>query len=265
MGILKPLFNRRKYRPASSKLDQLYLLGSGSTHDDMELRYSLRSLEKYCKNYGRIFVVGRKPDWLTNVEFLPCEDCYDAAHKNMMNKITYACKETDISEDFVMQADDHFYVRPYDFSDIRLYDKGVIRKDIQEGHAGNPYHASMSDTRFFLRHIGYPYMNSSQHCGMWYKRSLWLSMEDTILREAFDYPYGLENSSLMANAMHQQLHIPFTYRKDCKIADFNGEQDLLNKIDGNFCFSIYDSAFQHAILPILNRWFPTPSKYEQLY
>jgi len=49
---------------ASARVDVVYPLSNGSHWDNNELRYSLRSLEKYALNLGRVFVVGppRKPD-----------------------------------------------------------------------------------------------------------------------------------------------------------------------------------------------------------
>jgi len=109
-----------------TKRDQLYVLGGDSKHNDFELRMSLRSIEKYCEGYDRVFIVGRKPTWVCNVEFYPCEDDMGMAHKNILKKIMYACHETDISEWFTLQADDHFYTKPYDFRRVRPYEKGEL-------------------------------------------------------------------------------------------------------------------------------------------
>ena len=68
-------------------MDLLYVVGGGSKHNNAELRYSLRSIEKNCTGYDRVFIVGQKPEWVTNVEFYPCDDPYDCTHKNMMHKI----------------------------------------------------------------------------------------------------------------------------------------------------------------------------------
>lgn len=38
-------------------MDILYILGNGSVHDNMEIRLSLRTVEKYAKNLDRVFIV----------------------------------------------------------------------------------------------------------------------------------------------------------------------------------------------------------------
>lgn len=243
-------------------MDLLYLLGHGSRHDNVEIRYSLRSIEKYCKGYDRVFVVGQCPEWLRNVEYIPCPDDQGYSHKNMMKKILHACKNSDISEDFVMQADDHFYVRPYDFRDIKPYEKGELRSELWHPDRDTVYQQSIVDTRKWLEKHGYPYRNGSQHCGMWFKKSLWLQIEEEMLKPAFIFPYGLESSSIMAAALNKHLGIPYEYRKDCKVGNFGNEDDLKAKIGDNFCFSIYDIAFCSGIERILAKWYPNKSKYE---
>ena len=42
-------------------MDVLYYIGAGSMRQNIELRLSLRSLEKHGKNIDRVFLVGNKP------------------------------------------------------------------------------------------------------------------------------------------------------------------------------------------------------------
>lgn len=244
-------------------MDLLYLLGSGSKHDNVEIKYSLRSIEKFCKGYDRVFLVGQKPEWITNVEYYYCDDPYDCTHKNMMHKILFACHNTDISEDFVMQGDDHFYVKPYDFNDIKPYEKGELPTKFKEREVAPKYRTSLIDTRKWLISHGYPYMNGSQHCGMPFKKSLFLAIEDELLKPAFKFPYGLESSSIMAAALNKHCGIPYEHWQDRKVKDFTSEEHLKERIGERFCFSIYDGAFRNGIEEILQRWFPDKSKYEK--
>ena len=47
-------------------IDILYIVGTGSHWNNYELRYSLRTLEKYGKNIGRVFVSGANPGFLSD-------------------------------------------------------------------------------------------------------------------------------------------------------------------------------------------------------
>ena len=245
------------------KPDILYILGSGSKQDDAELRYSLRSLEANCTGYDRVFLVGRKPAWMNNrIQFYPCDDPYDCTHKNMMHKILHICHKSDISDLFIMQGDDHFYVKPYDFTGIRPYEKGELPTQFKPIEIAPRYRTSLMDTRDWLIQHGLPYMNASQHCGQPFLRSLILQTEQQLWLPAFSYPYGLESSSLMAAILTSRNIMPYEHREDCKLAHFDGEQGLRERIGNNFCFSCYDKAFSYGLKDILNRWFPHPSSFE---
>lgn len=243
-------------------MDILYILGSGSKHKDAEIRYSLRSIEKNCKGYDRVFLVGRKPKWLTGVHYYPCDDPYDCTHKNMMHKIMHICHNSDISDDFVMQGDDHFYVRPYDFADISLYEKGVLPTKFKVDENAPKYRTSLIETRQHLQAHGYPIMNASQHCGQPYKKSLLLQVEEELVTPSFSSQQGFEPSSIMAAALNRHYGIPYEHRKDLKVKYLANEKYLLDRIGDNFCFSIYDAAFIFGIEAILQKWFPIPSRFE---
>ena len=47
-------------------MDILYYIGSGSHHNNQELRYSLRALEAHCRDIHNVWVVGNKPHFLNN-------------------------------------------------------------------------------------------------------------------------------------------------------------------------------------------------------
>ena len=243
-------------------MDLLYILGGGSKYDDLELRYSLRSIEANCTGYDRIFLVGRIPAWLRGVEFYPCGDPYDCTHKNMMYKILHICHKSDISDDFIMQGDDHFYVRPYSFQGARPYEKGELPTQFKPNEVAHNYRTSLMDTRDWLIQHNLPYLNGSQHCGQPFRRSLILETEQQLWLPAFSYPYGLESSTLMASILVSRGVATYVHREDCKLAHFDGEQGLRDRIGDNFCFSIYDRAFEHGLAGILQKWFPQKSRFE---
>jgi hypothetical protein len=51
-------------------MDILYYIGSGSRHNNDELRYSLRSLDAHCKDVDKVWIVGNKPRFLVNCEYV---------------------------------------------------------------------------------------------------------------------------------------------------------------------------------------------------
>ena len=91
-----------------SDIDLVYIVRPGQLNID--LRYSLRSVSKFCK-YRYIWIVGFKPDWVQNVKYLPTVQNSDK-WKNSMINYTAACECPEISENFILMNDDFFAIRP---------------------------------------------------------------------------------------------------------------------------------------------------------
>lgn len=89
-------------------LDLVYIVKEDEINQ--ELRYSLRSMNKYYPE-NKIWIVGYKPSWVQNVNYLPIKQSKDK-WKNSINNILAACNCKDISDDFVLMNDDFFMIKP---------------------------------------------------------------------------------------------------------------------------------------------------------
>lgn len=245
----------------NDKKDLLYVLGTGSTHDNIELRYSLRSIEKYCTNYGRIFVIGADPGFLSDkVIYIPHEDFKCGyKHHSILTKIQIAAFTTDISDNFVLQSDDHFYVKPYDFATIPVYHKGYLKEEYEKH---DMHKASLRMTKHILENYGYPIYDCSHHCGTLLNKDIITKINRTLIYDAYQTFECAEPSSLISNVMLKEFNMTPQYRKDIKIFDFDSRADFDSIIKDNFCFSIYDEAFDCGIEGILQELYPNKSKYE---
>lgn len=80
-------------------------LGSGSRHGDMELRYSLRSLQpKDC------WLIGTRPGWYKGNHIAQIETGISTL--NIWQKLLTACNTAEISDPFIYGNDDYFYLKP---------------------------------------------------------------------------------------------------------------------------------------------------------
>lgn len=89
-------------------MDFVYIVKEDENNED--LRYSLRSIAKYYPE-NRVWIVGYKPSWVKNVEYLPVKQSEDK-WKNSITNILTACKCKDISNDFILMNDDFFMIKP---------------------------------------------------------------------------------------------------------------------------------------------------------
>lgn len=89
-----------------SSYDLVYILKASENNCD--LRYSLRSVEKFCK-YRNIWFVGYKPLWAKNVKFIPTVQNKDK-WKNSIINYKAACKCPLVSDNFILMNDDFFAI-----------------------------------------------------------------------------------------------------------------------------------------------------------
>lgn len=89
-------------------MDFVYIIKPGEKGTD--LKYSLRSIAKHYPN-NKVWIVGYKPTWVTNVEYLPVKQT-GTKWSNSTNNVIEACKCEAISEDFILMNDDFFCIDP---------------------------------------------------------------------------------------------------------------------------------------------------------
>lgn len=108
--------------------DVLYVLANKSKRgSDRELRLSLRSLQKNCKDLGRVFIVTDElPDWIQNVEHIRCGDSWNGYpeisiyYKVMTFVYRSRCRS------FLFMNDDFYMMKPFEARNYPLYYRGEL-------------------------------------------------------------------------------------------------------------------------------------------
>ena len=102
-------------------MDAVYIVGKGSTKNDEELRYSLRSLCKNMLDLRKVYIVGHLPDFCQNVIHIPCEDRHDKRWKNALEKTRQAATADGITDEFLLMNDDFFMLEPFSGAEFPFY------------------------------------------------------------------------------------------------------------------------------------------------
>lgn len=89
-------------------MDIVYLFKEHPENDSEELRYSLRSLKNIV--HEKVYIVGEKPNWVTNIEYIPVAQSKTKPENWGMN-LSAAVNNSEISDDFVMMNDDFFLMK----------------------------------------------------------------------------------------------------------------------------------------------------------
>lgn len=240
-------------------MDILYVLGKYSKWDNNELRLSLRSIEKFCMNVGRVFLVGHDPKFLSNeVTYIPFNDKYHKVckQKNILNAICYAVENSDIGEEFLLSSDDHIYVKETDFDNYPFYCKGML--PIDDKH--RLYRRTLCDTRKILEKNNLTFFNFSQHGNTHIFRSAIENAKD-IIESTYNTKFGCEPTSILLNIYYAKCQFPITKRNDVKICKDKDVNYMLSELNEREVVS-FDDYPHESIKDYLFKLFPVKSKYE---
>lgn len=105
----------------SKVLDVIYVTGEASPWNEYEIRFSLRSIEKNLSDIGKVFIIGKRPDFLTDVIHIPSKDVfYPGIHPfgNTANSALAACRKKGLSKRFLLLNSDHIVLHPMPVSNV---------------------------------------------------------------------------------------------------------------------------------------------------
>ena len=110
-------------------MDIVYILKQ--QEENLDLRYSLRSVAKYVTGFEKIWCAGYKPKWLSDeVGYIPANQSGNKWQNALQNLIN-ACQCNDVSEDFALFNDDFFALRPCNIQSVN-YCCGTIDSAIRK-------------------------------------------------------------------------------------------------------------------------------------
>ena len=232
----------------------LYILGNGSQCWNLELKYSLRSLEKYCRDVGKVYIAGLCPDFIDKrkVKWLDIQDVASPRFNHWW-KVSNAFKQTGVKE-FLLMYDDIFFVKPTELSKYPYYYSGVLKAVNRE----NNYHLAKEKSHQFLTSIGESVLDLENHCPIRYNKNDFEKMEDIFK--------GLKNDriGLSVRSMYGNMFAPrneMVKQSDLKIRE--PVEDLEDVIKGRDCFSISATNFYGGVFEWLKKELPNKSKWER--
>lgn len=249
-------------------MDILYFLKKGGSKcEDFELRCSLRSVEKFGKNVGRVFVVGYCPDWLSEeVIKIPYEVNPDGKkHKNLHLQLLYAIRNSDIgindNGEFLISMDDHFYIKPTDFHNYPFYVKKKSFPDkVEEDSTYKYYDNLLVNTKQFCEKHNLPSIYSTIHRNMHMNRYAIEEMGELNDLIVSDTEPEVEGFCIIQNYRHKYHYTILTRIDDIKfhkVAEFRENYKQIH------VFSTRNFNNRSAFYILLKKLYPNKSKYEK--
>ena len=251
------------------KLDVVYTLKDSEPNHD--LRYSLRSLEKYGGEIGNVWIVGHCPSWVKNVIHLPTEQCNDK-HISVRYNWETVCRCDLISDDFILMNDDFIITEPVqnwiDFTNLNMGTLDEKAKRLEkEDMLGSKWLKGFRFNRELLLKMGVPFepLNFEYHGAMIINRYKRLEM---IKRPELRKHLHISNPLYFQRSVYGNLY----GRQDGKkIHDSKFVEDVqdYSRLTENGFFSVGDNMIGYPEnYPFINAWlnaeFPYKSSYEKL-
>lgn len=231
-------------------MDALYILGTGSKYNNLELMYSLRSLERYGSNIGNVVLIGEKPSFLDYnvIKHYPFRE-FGNKDFRIAAKIVYACNTRIVSDDFLFLNDDFFFTSTFDAKTYPYYQKG----ELLIGEPKTEYQKLLQHTRDYLLSKGKSTTHFDVHTPIIYNRQKFIDLMKC-------WEYSGKTAGLSVKSTYCNMHgITGPMYDDVKVREW-GIDEYKRAMSVN-CFSCYD-VIPHSLTEWLSKSFPNKSKFE---
>jgi len=244
----------------SPAVDIVFPLRTFSAHEDnLELRYALRSIEKYLTGYRNIIVVSKAaPSWLRNVTVIDNFDDSQRKEVNFFAAILAAAEQSDA--DFIQVWCD-------DFAVLRELDAGKVLP-LSNGRdlTGNPGGSSdwqrrLKLTADALSKRDKPTMNFESHTPGMFERQKFIALTEEFKSERLTAP-GITCYSLYHNYYGSRT-LPMNTFKATFENNAGGIDAVRDRCDGKFYLGYNDKGFDSGVKAFLEQMFSKPSQYER--
>lgn len=94
----------------------VWVLGSGSTWQNYEIRFSIRSVLKHHPN-ANILIIGERPTWFRGLRHVYVPDSHECPYVNQWRKLEKACE---LFDEFIYMDDDFYLMKPFEKVHYRL-------------------------------------------------------------------------------------------------------------------------------------------------
>ncbi len=206
--------------------------------EGIELRYAIRSMQKYFTPLSGVLLIGDKPEWYTG-NHIACADIKGQKERSMQNKILQCPDEV-----FLYSNDDYFALQPFDQFMPNYYD--TTCNDTASRHPIHSY-------RDMYNNCPGNWLNFDIHTPMVMERQRFkMSLQVMDGQKPIKTVYGNYGQKLKGE-----------YICDLKITGYHSETEIKDLIKNRLFFSTHDSAINASMISTLNYLYPDASDYEK--
>ncbi len=257
-------------------MDALYLF-CHSRANDLEIRYSLRSLAKHLPFIRKVWIFGDRPAFLSSdtarVEHVPHEyaarlDRSPVPVRNTFKMLFLSSLIGDLTSGYLWMCDDYVLLEPLTVEEVQ---RNRYVEDMNEVRVRGTglYKEAMWRTYELLKRLGYPVFNFEAHCPT-YLRKRWVfdaycDFQDFVTDDRF---YGMIGPSAILNHALKHHRLPLTnlatenWRAGFYERSFPYDE-IVEQCRGRKFLNFDDEGFGDDLRRFLEERFPDPCVYEQ--
>jgi len=229
-----------------------YILGDGSLHDNLELRLSLRSVEKHLQP-ERVIVCGHDPGFLSDkVEFIPNipgkKENDDAW--GIKENLLELCNHPGTPDTFLLLNDDYYILQP--IKDFPYYHRGEIR-DAMERLGSGIFYGHLLATVTVLEKRNLPTKHFDGHWPILYDKD---KLKEIIEAQDWDVPLGPTIRSMYCNTLGIEGELAEDVKANAPLKNWAAF------CAGKSVISVSDASFDRNCRSHVLSLFPDKSKYE---
>lgn len=238
-------------------IDLLIPYRSVPSTNDFELRYSLRSIEKYCKGMDKVIIIGNKPSFVTNVCHIGNNRMFSQFHENnICEKTIFACSHTGLSDNFLFWNDDFFLTKEIDAETYPYYQCGDLNDLLETRiHQGDGYRQSILNTITALQRRGKRTLNYDLHCPIIYNKAKFIEIMQ-------DVDWSVSNGYVIKSLYANMVGVENQFMSDNKINSDITDKEFEKIISTRHIFSIGERGLTDELKGRIEKLYPTKSKFE---
>lgn len=240
------------------KPDIVYIYGGYSEWRGQEIKYSLRSLQQFGKNFNNVYLIGNKSHYVNDmVKYYNVEDSpFYNKERRIMEKLLFACDIDELSNPFIMFNDDYFLTKPIDFSNLPYYYQYDIKTKIEKRKTDDMYRRAMVNTKEALEKKKLPILHFDIHYPIAYHKE---KFKEVMKQYNWEIGCGYIIKSLYCNT----LQIKGEEREDKKIYISHNKKEIREFIEKTDLFST--AQITRTMAEIFNELYPNPSIFEKVF
>jgi len=223
----------------------IVILNSPDSCDNVELLFTLRSIEKHLKGHRKVFIVGSLPNWIdeSKVTFIPFPTS-DKKAINIAERLLAVEKNKSVTATFVYFTNDVILLVDKNVKDIENYHKGEINENIE-----GSYGYFLKQTKEELLKKGLTTLNYDTHYPF--------VLNKKMLKESFNkFDFKDSQIGFGTRSMYGNYHkLDCKQVKDCKYRnEINKKLEYISTDENNITQELFD---------FLTAKFPEKSKFEK--